>query len=217
MLRALIFDFDGLIIDTETPIIEAYREVHRLHGKSFERTLFMRNIGHAEYGFNPWEAFGTGADSTALEEQRRLINRALTLEQPILPGVKETLEAAKQAGLRLGVASNSSHEWVEPHLQRLGLHPYFSQFSCRGDTHSPKPEPDIYRHAVNGLGLRAMEAVALEDSMTGLLAAKRANLFTVGIPNISTLHHDLSMADYLLSSMADLDLTLLAKRVAARQ
>ncbi len=214
MLRALIFDFDGLIIDTETPIIEAYGKVHQAHGKPFDRELFRRNIGHAEYGFNPWQAFGPGAQAELLEQERRRINRELTLLQPILPGVRKTLEAAHAAGLRLGVASNSSHGWVEPHLERLGLHAFFTQFSCLGDTASPKPEPDIYRHAVNGLGLRPVEAVALEDSSTGLKAARRAKLWTLAVPNVSTSGHDLGDADWILTSMEDLDLAWLAAEVA---
>lgn len=213
MLQALIFDFDGLILDTETPIIDAYGEVHRVHGVHFDRPLFERNIGHAEYRFDPWAGFPQALDRGMLEEERRRINRALTLEQPILPGVKETLQAAKAMGLKLGLASNSGHDWVEPHLQRLSLHAFFSQFSCRGDTPSPKPEPDIYRHAANGLGIKPSQAAALEDSETGALAAKRAGLFVIAIPNHSTGTHSFAHADLMLRSMAELDLKALAQRM----
>lgn len=212
MLRALIFDFDGLIIDTETPIIDAYEEVHRLHAVPFDRELLAQHIGHAEYSFDPWVAFGSGADTEALETERRRINLAKTLTQPLLPGVVETIKEAKGLGLALGIASNSSHSWVEPHLHRLGLHPYFSQFSCRGDTPSPKPEPDIYRHAVNGLGLRSSEAAALEDSATGVKAAQRAGLFTIAIPNHSTSRHDFKEASLVLGTMAELSLRELLLR-----
>lgn len=216
MLRALVFDFDGLIVDTETPIVEAYAEVHARHGFAFDMARFVAQIGHADYSFDPWTAFGPVADKVGLENERRVISRARTLEQPVLPGVVELLEAGKAAGLKLAVASNSDHPWVEGNLQRLGLHSKFDFFACRGDVPNPKPEPDIYRHAVNQLGLRPCHAVALEDSDTGLKAARRAGLFTVGIPNPSTQgHHVHADAHWLVSSMAEVSLAELNRRFFA--
>lgn len=211
MLRALILDFDGLVLDTETPIIDAYEQVYQRHGVPFERAPFRANIGHAEYGFNPWSAFGPEAAVEALEEERRTINRALTELQPLLPGVRSTLEQAQARGLKLGMASNSSHGWVEPHMHRLGLHGFIQFFGCRGDTPSPKPEPDIYRFVANNLGIRPSEALALEDSGTGVLAAHRAGMKVVAIPNASTASHDFKHADLVLRSMEDLDLDKLSQ------
>src|SRR3954463_9025628 len=108
MIRALIFDFDGLIIDTETPLIDAYAAVHLAHGVPFDRTLFIRNVGHAEYAFDPWHGFSPHADRAALELERRAIKDALMIPQPILPGVVALLDAGRTLGLRIGVASNSS-------------------------------------------------------------------------------------------------------------
>jgi HAD superfamily hydrolase (TIGR01509 family) len=212
MIRALIFDFDGLIIDTETPLIDSYGEVHRTHGITFDRALFVRNVGHAEYAFDPWHGFSPHADRATLETERRAIKNALLARQPVLPGVGEMLAAARTAGLSVGIASNSEHTWVEPHLARVGLLEYFSFLACRGDTPSPKPEPDLYKLVLNHFGLRGHEAIAFEDSHTGSLAAKRANLWTVAIPNISTAHHDFSHADVRLNSMAEVTLeALMAK------
>jgi len=214
MIRALVFDFDGLILDTETPIIEAYGEVHAAHGRPFERAEFTRAIGHYDYAFNPWRAFGPGADAAALEVQRHQHNQARTLAQPVLPGVVALLAAARTAGLRLGVASNSSHGHVEGHLQRLGLHAAFEFFACRGDAPSPKPEPDLYRLVLQRFGLRGSEAVAFEDSRTGVLAAKRAGLHVVAVPNPSTAHHDFASADLRATSLAEVTLEVLTARFA---
>lgn len=210
MLRALIFDFDGLILDTETPIIDAYEAVHQGHAKPFDRAVFTRNIGHADFLFDPWAAFGKGADLNSLEGERREVRNALMVKQPILPGVQDLLGAASAAGLRLGVASNSGHDWVEGHLHRLGLHHHFSWFSCRGDTPSPKPEPDIYRHALNGLGVLPSQAVAFEDSAIGVLAAARAGLRVVAVPNASTDGHVFEGASLVLPSLLGLTLERIA-------
>lgn len=214
MIRALVFDFDGLIIDTETPLIDSYGVVHASHGIAFDRTLFVRNVGHAEYAFDPWQGFSPHTDRAALEIERRAIKDDLMIRQPILPGVVSLLEAAMSAGLLLGIASNSDHTWVEPHLSRVALHRYFQFIACRGDTPSPKPEPDLYKLVLNRFGIRGHEAIAFEDSHTGSLAAKRANLWTVAVPNASTSHHDFSHADLQVNSLAEVTLPTLFARFA---
>ena len=212
MIRALVFDFDGLILDTETPLIDAYAEVHAAHGVPFDRTLFLRSVGHADYAFDPWHGFSPHADRAALEVDRRSRKDGLMLRQPILPGVVALLDAARQLGLRVGLASNSERSWCDPHLTRLGLRDRFDFLACRGEAPSPKPEPDLYKLVLNQFGLRGHEAIAFEDSHTGSLAAKRANLWVVAVPNESTAHHDLSAADLRLKSLADVTLDRLIER-----
>ena len=212
MIRSLVFDFDGLILDTETPLIDAYGAVHAAHGVPFDRTAFVHNVGHAEYTFDPWHGFSPHADRAALEVERRAIKDRLLLRQPVLPGVIALLDAARAHGLHLGVASNSEHSWVEPQLARLGLHDRFEFFACRDDTPSPKPEPDLYKLVLNRFGLRGHEAIAFEDSHSGSLAAKRANLWTVAVPNAATAHHDFAHADLSVASLAEVTLDDLLAR-----
>lgn len=212
MIRALVFDFDGLILDTETPLIDAYGAVHAAHGVPFDRTVFIHNVGHADFAFDPWHGFSPHADRAALEDERRAIKDRAILAQPVLPGVVALLDAARKRPLRIGLASNSSHPWVEPHLTRLGLHDRFEFFACRGDAPSPKPEPDLYKLVLNRFGLRGGEAIAFEDSHSGTVAAKRANLWTVAVPNACTAHHDFSAADVRVASLADVSLPTLITR-----
>lgn len=214
-LKALVFDFDGLILDTETPLIEAYGDIFAEEGMPFDRAEFARQVGHADYAFDPWRGFRPELDRTELEERRRRRARARVGEQPLLPGVRELIEAARAEGLRLGIASNSSHEWVEPHLRRLGLHGHFHFFGCRGDAPAPKPEPDIYRLVVNSLGCRTCEALALEDSFAGVRAARRAGLWVMAIPNAATLEHDLDDAHWRIPSMDATNLADLRARIAS--
>jgi HAD superfamily hydrolase (TIGR01509 family) len=212
MIRALIFDFDGLILDTETPLIDSYGDVHLAHGVAFDRDLLIRSVGHADFAFDPWHGFSPHADRAALEAERRVLKDARLLRQPVLPGVMALLEAAQASGLRIGLASNSEHSWCEPHLARLGLREHFEFLACREDAPSPKPEPDLYKLVLNRFGLRGHEAIAFEDSHTGTLAARRANLWVVAVPNPSTLHHDFSPAHVHVSSLANLNLEELLPR-----
>jgi HAD superfamily hydrolase (TIGR01509 family) len=216
MIRALVFDFDGLIVDTETPLIDSYAAVHVAHAVAFDRAAFIRNVGHAEYAFDPWHGFSPHSDRAALEEERRRIKFELLARQPVLPGVRSLLEDAATRGLQIGLASNSEHTWVEPHLDRLDLRRFFAFIACRGDVPSPKPEPDLYRRVLTQFGRRGTEAVAFEDSQTGVLAAKRANLWVVAAPGPSTLHHDFSLADLVVPSLAEVSVDALAARFGGR-
>ncbi len=216
MIRALVFDFDGLILDTETPLIDAYAAVHEQHGVVFDRSLFIRSVGHADYSFDPWHGFSPHADRAELELQRRAAKDDFILQQPVLPGVAALLESARAEELKVGLASNSSHAWCDAHLTRLGLFRHFHFVACREDVTSPKPEPDLYRLALNQLGVRPHEALAFEDSHTGSLAARRAGLKVVAVPNPSTAHHDFSHADLKVASLAEVTLASLGARLAER-
>lgn len=213
-IRALVFDFDGLILDTETPLIESYGDVHAAHGVPFDRATFLRNVGHADYTFDPWHGFSPHTDRTALELERHARKIARFEKQTVLPGVEALLKAGRDAKLRIGIASNSEHAWVEPELARLGLIEYFEFFACREDVPSPKPEPDLYKLVLQRFGLRGHEAIAFEDSHTGSLAAKRAHLWVVAVPNLSTTHHDFSHADLCVASLAEYTLAELMQRFA---
>ena len=212
MIRAFIFDFDGLILDTESSIIEAYSDVHAAHGVPFNKESFLRSVGHADYAFDPWHAFEKRADRAALEIQRRKRNRERDHLLALLPGVASLLETAREAGLHVGLASNSGHAHVEGHLARLGLLPRFEFLACREDSKSPKPEPDLYRLVVNHFGIHGHEAVAFEDSRTGVVAARRAGLWVVAAPNPSTVHHDFSQAHWIVPSLAAVSLPELKAR-----
>lgn len=212
MIRSLVFDFDGLILDTESALIRAYADVHASHGVPFEEAVFLRSVGHADYSFDPWHAFEKRADRAALESERQRRNHEQNLRLAIMPGVVALLDAARAAELRVALASNSNHGHCEGHLKRLNLLDRFSFLACREDVASPKPEPDLYRLVLNQLGLRPQEAIAFEDSHTGSLAAKRAGLWCVAAPNPSTAHHDFAHVDLKVKSLADCALADLTAR-----
>jgi HAD superfamily hydrolase (TIGR01509 family) len=215
MIRALVFDFDGLIIDTETPIVDAWVEVHERAGIAYSREHALSIVGHADIAFDPWIAFGPAADRAALDQQHRDLRRDRLHAQPILPGVLDLIATARASNIRLGIASNSPHSWVDRHLQRIGLFDSFDAIRCRDDVTRGKPEPEVYLSALAALGAAPHESIAFEDSPPGSEAAKRAGLFVVVAPNPSTHHHDFPHASLRVTSLAEVTLDALTAQVKA--
>jgi beta-phosphoglucomutase-like phosphatase (HAD superfamily) len=135
----------------------------------------------------------------------------------VLPGVVERMDEARDLGLALAVASSSSRGWVEGHLERLGLRERFRAIRCAGDVPRVKPDPALYHAVLEATGVKASDAIAFEDSPNGVLAAKRAGLTCVAVPNALTARLDLGAADLQVSSLADLPLTGLLGRLRSRR
>lgn len=216
MIEALVFDFDGLIVDTETPLIDAWVALHAEHGLPCDRARAHGVVGHVGIDFDPWSAFPAAHDRVALEREYRRRTRQLTNAQPVLPGVVELLAAAHARGLGIAVASNSPHEHVERHLDRLNLRRFFRTIRCIDDVQNGKPAPDVYLAAAAALGAGVRAAIAFEDSVPGHVAAKRAGLHCVVVPNPSTVHCDFPHADLRLPSLAETTFDELHARFSAR-
>jgi HAD superfamily hydrolase (TIGR01509 family) len=217
VIRAVVFDFDGLILDTEEPVYRSWLEVYQAHGEELPFERWVQIVGSTTTGFHPQhhleERLGRSLPKEVLD--RRVGRRTeLVLAQKLLPGVVEHLEAAKAMGLKLGVASSSTRDWVRGHLARLGILDSFDCLRCRDDVANAKPEPDLYIAVLECLGVLASEAIAVEDSPNGVMAAKRAGLRCVAIPNSITARLDLGQADVLLGSLADLTLAELLRKIA---
>lgn len=221
MIRALIFDFDGLILETEGPVYQSWRELYRDLGceLSFENWGKIIGISPAEYDpFLDLEAqYGGSLDRAACTRWRQERETELVLAQPVLPGVEALLEAAQERGLLLAVASSSPRHWVEGHLRRLGLRGYFQIVKTSDDVQHTKPDPELYRTALSELGLQPEEAIVFEDSPNGILAARRAGIFVVCVPNALTRRLNTDGADLHLESLAGLALDDLIQEVEARQ
>ncbi|MCX6018291.1 MAG: HAD family hydrolase [Chloroflexi bacterium] len=218
MIHALIFDFDGTILDTETPEFYIWQQIYRDHGTELALQEWVLGVG-AIGAFDPYEALQQRAPDLVLNrDELRAYARAR--HEPVIhaqaprDGVVEVLQNARARGLRLAVASSSMHDWVDAHLKRLGLFEYFDIVCCRDDV-APgraKPHPDIYQAALAALGVRAAEAIAIEDSLNGMRAALAAGIFTVVTPNPVTAQLDFSQADLVLPSLTQLDLDVMSKK-----
>jgi HAD superfamily hydrolase (TIGR01509 family) len=220
MIKALIFDFDGLILDTEGPDFQAWQETYQAFGCTLPLAKWAAEIG--TYGaFDPYgelvRQLGRPVDRAAVRASRHARFAELIEQQTILPGVEPYLQDAKERGLRVGIASSSSRAWVVGHLTRFGLHERFDCISTADDVEHVKPDPALYLAALGALGTQAHEALALEDSPNGALAATRAGIYCVVVPNLLTRQLGLDMADLRLASLADLPLgELIARAEAAR-
>jgi HAD superfamily hydrolase (TIGR01509 family) len=215
VIRAIVFDFDGLILDTEEPVYRSWLEVYQAHGEELPFERWIQIVGSTTTGFHPQhhleERLGRPLPKEVLD--RRIGRRTeMILAEKVLPGVVQHLDAAREMGLKLGVASSSTAEWVRGHLARLGVLEKFDCLRCRDDVAHAKPEPDLYLAVLDCLGVDASEAIAIEDSPNGVAAAKRAGLRCVAIPNSITKRLDLSQADLVLSSLADVSLKELLER-----
>jgi HAD superfamily hydrolase (TIGR01509 family) len=218
MIRAIVFDFDGLILDTEEPVYRSWLEVYQAHGEELPFERWVQIVGSTTTGFHPQhhleERLGRALPKEVLD--RRIGRRTeLVLAQKLLPGVVSHIDQAKGMGLKVGVASSSTAEWVRGHLARLGILEQFDCLRCRDDVAHAKPEPDLYVAVLDCLGVSASDAFAIEDSPNGVTAAKRAGLRCVAIPNSITAKLDLSGADVLLRSLAEITLADLLKKIEA--
>lgn len=210
MIRALIFDFDGLMLETETPAYESWAEIYREHGHELPRERWFDYIGRSSGWFDVagdlaalvGDTFDRDGAKARRDQRRDELLRTLDL----MSGVRDYMSDARRLGLAIGIASSSSRRWVCGHLERLGAIEGWGTIVCRDDVTDAKPAPELYRRAVETLGLAPAQAVALEDSPNGVAAAKSAGLYCVAIPNPLTSGLDFSQADMRLGSLADMPL-----------
>src|SRR5574340_732223 len=220
-IRALIFDFEGLILDTETPEIDVWKGIYAEHGQPYPMDLWSQIIGGwGNTDFDPavelQRLSGQRLDLEAIRERHRQESDALILSSAVMPGVREVLGAAQRMGLRCMIGSSSERGWVEPHLQRLGLISYFERIVTGDEVPKgrTKPHPDIFLRALQALQLPASEVLVMEDSPNGIQAAHAAGLRVVGVPNPVTAPLGLR-ADLVLSSLSQMPLEEMLRRVEA--
>jgi HAD superfamily hydrolase (TIGR01509 family) len=217
MIRAVIFDFDGLIVDTEEPIFRVWQRIYQEHGHELPLEQWLKIIGGNSAAFDPRRDLGqrTGEEINKrdLDALERLYYREATAMQDLLPGVRRYLDDARRLGLKTAIASSSGRQWIDEHLERMGIAKLFDAIICRDDVTAIKPDPELYLTAVGRLEVQVREAIALEDSTNGIRAAKAAGLFCIAVPNAMTVSMNLSQADLQLSSLDEMPLEELVKTI----
>lgn len=210
---AVVFDFDGLIMDSETPIYRATAEGLATLGHELSVEAWATVVGHGEEDsfLALQRAIGASLDRDAFDAAYRATDRSWRDRQPALPGVEALLDALAEAAIPCGVASSSSVDWVGGHLERLGLLDRFATLATADRVGGrSKPAPDTYLLACADLGAEPSSTVALEDSAPGIAAALAAGLRVVAVPSHITVHTDLSAAHHTVDTLELVTLETLA-------
>ncbi|MGF1574068.1 MAG: HAD family hydrolase [Sumerlaeia bacterium] len=218
--HGLIFDFDGLIMDTEWPIYEVWAEIFREHGTQLLLERWGVCVGNGENRFNPVSELETllgrkigSPEQLQQEHRKRFFER---LQRKPLPGVVELLDQAEGLGWRIACASSSPYSWVGEHLKFLGIENRFSVVKTADDVKLTKPDPELFLLALQELQVEPEYCYVVEDSPHGITAAKAAGTFAIAVPNRVTRVLDLSHADHTVDSLLQVNLTALQEERARR-
>jgi len=210
-LQGILFDFDGLILDTETPIFQTWKEKFKEYGHELLLEEWAEILGKSTDHLGPIEVFlnefpEESKRKEILQEAKQKELKLVHQERP-LPGVEDLINKAKELGLMLGIVSSSDQDWVHSHLKRLGLMEYFDHTSCADEVEIAKPNPELYNLGLKKTGLAREKVLVLEDSPNGVLAAKRAELFCIAVPNQLTIQlpfdNDGGEPDLVLASLLE--------------
>ncbi len=210
-LQGILFDFDGLILDTETPIFQAWKRKFREYGKELRLEDWAEILGRSNDELGPLEGFlnefSDPEDRQRIQAEVSSEELSLVIKQQPLSGAEELIKRAYQKGLKLGIVSSSDQKWVLGHLERLGLLDYFHHTSCADEVEVAKPDPSLYHLGLKKMGAASQRVVVLEDSPNGVLAAKRAGLYCIAVPNQLTgqlsFHEEGGKPDRVLSALDD--------------
>jgi HAD superfamily hydrolase (TIGR01509 family) len=205
-IRAVILDFDGLIVDTETPIFEAWLEAYRRHGHDLGLDLWQHSLG-THGGFDPLAHLdslcGGTLDREALVAEVKAATARGCDALPLLPGVQELLRDARDLGLARACASSSSSGWVEGWLARHGIRELFDAIVTRDHVARVKPDPELFLLAASRLGVPADGCLVFEDSANGMRAAIAAGMRCVAVPNQLTSRIERPPVDLVVASLAE--------------
>ena len=205
--EAVLFDFDGILVDTEWAIYQAWLRTFERHGHDLPIEIYTRCVGS---DFDTWspkthleDLTGNSFDWHQLDADRQVEIRAELEKAGPMPGVVPLLEKLTAAGTALAVVSSSDHRWVDGWLDKLNLRHFFQTTVCRGDAPRIKPAPDLWLEALRQLDKPAEHCLAIEDSLNGVRSSKEAGLTVWAVPNRTTAGLDFSEADRVLTSLTE--------------
>jgi HAD superfamily hydrolase (TIGR01509 family) len=220
MIAALIFDFDGLLVDTETPAFESWRTIYAEYGHELPLELWKDALG-TRHGFDALAHLaglvGPPFDHDALLARREDAKRALSATQPLLPGVGAILGQAHALRMPCAVASSSDRAWVEGWLASHNIRDRFSCVRTADDVALTKPAPDLFLSAADCLGVPPAACLVFEDSPNGILAARAAGMHCVAVPGPITRHLALPPSDLVLESLDAMPLAEIVQKLDISQ
>jgi HAD superfamily hydrolase (TIGR01509 family) len=218
-IKALFFDYDGVLWDSEVAALRSWQETYAEYGQSLPLDYFatrLGTVGGMDLVAELERLVGTSLDREAVERRRWGRKMELVRELKPRPGILDYIAEARLRDLAVAVVSTDDTEWIMTGLTILGLSDAFDFIECaEGDKSRAKPSPALYLRALDRLALSAKEAIAIEDSPNGIHAAKAARLFCVGYANAVTRQLDLSEANVMVDSLDDLPLSDVLRRATA--
>lgn len=219
MIKAVIFDFDGLIFDTETYELESYQSIYKKYNVEFPLERWHESIG-TNFVFDPYERLLTCHANLNKEEiikERTAIFDQSILEKSPREGVIQYFEQAKNLGLKVALASSSTSKWIYRFLELLDLERFFDLILTADDVSEVKPNPELYLRVLEYFAIQPNEAVVFEDSPNGSLAAIRANIPCVVVPNTATRNLDFDHQVVMkINSMEEIELSELLQKLKLR-
>lgn len=228
MIGALILDFDGLIVDTESPALESWQRIYAEHGHELGLADWAGALG-TNHGFDalahlaalvdqidPPRAARLRAEAAAILARRQQLKTELSAGQGLLPGVLTLLDQAEAAGMPVAVASSSSRAWVEGWLERHGIRGRFALTRTADDVERTKPDPALFLSAAAGLGRPPAACLVFEDSPNGILAARAAGCPVVAVPGAVTGRLRLPPADLVLPGLDAMPLDAILAALGGR-
>lgn len=218
-LAAVVFDFDGTLVDTEWPIFERARAAVATFGAELTDEVWATHAVGVSMGEPYWDTIagllGIDVDEAGFDAAYQAVTHLPPSRDvaPIVPGAADLVDALHAVGTPLAVASGSEREWLEHHLARFGMVDRFALLVGRDHPQvaAGKPAPDLYRVAMSGLGVDPTAVVAVEDTSRGIASARAAGVgAVVAVPSRLTVHHDLTTADVVLEALVEITPDLLA-------
>ncbi|WP_158734882.1 HAD family hydrolase [Alteribacillus sp. YIM 98480] len=219
-MKAVIFDFDGLIMDTETHQYEVLQEIFYEHNSDLPLSVWQKEIGTST-DFCPFQYLESQTkkklDKVKLQKALDMRFQQRLAKEAARPGVKNYLNEAKSLGLHIGLASSSNYQWVSTHLENLGLFPFFKCIKTSDDVENVKPDPSLYLEAAKCLQVDPKECIVFEDSANGALAAKKAGMPCVIIPNKVTNELEFCKVERRLLTMEECTLNQLIEDIKTKK
>jgi HAD superfamily hydrolase (TIGR01509 family) len=217
----IIFDFDGLTVDTETVELLAWETIYREYGCEIPLDSWLEVVGTIVHHFDPLESLetqlGEKVDRLLLTDRQRQLFHDAAYSAPLQPGIAEAIELIAREGWRLAMATSSGNGWAQNHLARRGILEAFELIITRDEVPQVKPDPAPYRRVVELLEADPTECLVFEDSRNGIIAAKGAGLYCVAVPNQVTCRMDLSLADEMVESLLGYPFATTFERLRGRK
>ena len=214
LLAAVVFDFDGVILDSETPEYESHRRIFAQCGVPLTVEEWCDQIGvWVEHHEQRWHArlcerSAHAPDWPAFEAEKHRLFQELVPPAP-MRGIVDLLDALAAGGVPLAIASTAPARWVVAAAERIGVRDRFHAIITLHDVQRRKPAPDAYLEATRRIGVDPARSVAIEDSGPGIASARAAGLKTVAVPHWLTEGHDLAAADLRVAHAGEITLEVL--------